>query len=96
MSFVLVVHMTVKEGSEDEATATMQELAEATRKEPGNEHYIPTQDPANPRSFLFYEQYADKAAFEAHGASPHFQELALGKLFGLMEGERVRSFYETL
>jgi quinol monooxygenase YgiN len=96
MSFVLVVKMLAQEGNEDEAAATMRQLAEATRKEPGCELYIPTQDPENPRSFLFYEQYVDKAAFEAHGASPHFQELAVGKLFGLMEGERVRTFYETL
>jgi quinol monooxygenase YgiN len=95
MSFVLVVKMLAQEGNEDEAAATMRELAEATRKEPGCELYIPVQDPENPRSFLFYEQYADKAAFEAHGASPHFQELAAGKLFGLMES-RERSFYETL
>jgi quinol monooxygenase YgiN len=96
MSFVLVVSMVTQEGKEDEALGVMRELAEASRKEPGNELYIPTQDPANPRSFLFYEQYVDKAAFEAHGASPHFKELALGKLFPLMEGERVRSFYETV
>jgi quinol monooxygenase YgiN len=95
MSFVLVVKMLAQEGNEDEAAATMRELAEATRKEPGCELYIPVQDPENPRSFLFYEQYVDKSAFEAHGASPHFQELALGKLFGLMES-RERSFYETL
>jgi quinol monooxygenase YgiN len=95
MSFVLVVKMLAQEGNEGEAAATMVELAEATRKEPGCELYIPSQDPENPRSLIFYEQYVDKAAFEAHGASPHFQELALGKLFGLMES-RERSFYETL
>ena len=96
MSFVLVVRMTAREGAEDEAVATMRELAEATRKEPGCELYIPTQDPENPRAFLFYEQYVDKAALEAHGASEHFERLAAGKLFGLMEGSRERTFYETL
>ena len=96
MSFVLVVRMTAREGVEDEAVATMRELAEATRKEPGCELYIPTQDPENPRAFLFYEQYVDKAALEAHAASEHFQELAVGKLFGLMESPRERTFYETL
>ena len=96
MSFVLVVRMTAQEGKEDEAVATMRALADATRREPGCEHYIPTQDPENPRSFLFFEQYVDKAAFEAHGASGHFKELALGTLFPLMEGDRERTFYETL
>jgi len=97
MSFVLVVKMPLaEEDTRDEALATMRELADATRKEPGCELYIPTQDPENPRAFLFYEQYADKEAFEAHGASPHFQELAVGKLFGLMESPRERTFYETV
>ena len=42
-----------------------------------------------------YEQYRDKAAFEAHGQTEHFQSIALGELFPLMEG-RERNFYETL
>ena len=95
MSFVLVVRMTAQEGTEDEAAATMRELAGATRQEPGCELYIPAQDPESSRSLLFYEQYTDKAAFEAHGASDHFQRLAVGKLFGLMES-RERTSYETL
>jgi quinol monooxygenase YgiN len=96
VSFVLVVRMTVMEGKEDEAVETMRELAEATRQEPGCELYIPTQSQENPRSFLFYEQYVDKAGFEAHGASDHFQRLAIGKLFPLLEPDRERTFYETV
>ena len=95
MSFVLVVRMKANEGSEERAVEVARELAEASRAEPGCEAYVPCQDPENPGSFLFYEQYRDKAAFEEHGASEHFQRLALGELFGLMES-RERSFYETL
>jgi quinol monooxygenase YgiN len=95
MAFVLVVRMTAKEGTEERVVALMEELAAATRQEPGCELYIPCRDPESPRTFLFYEQYKDKAAFEAHGASEHFQRLAAGELFGLMES-RERTFYETL
>ena len=95
MSFVLVVNITAHEGAEDETAATLRELAEASRQEPGCELYILTQDPENARVFLLYEQYADKAAFEEHGASEHFQRLALGKFPELLES-RERSFYETL
>ena len=95
MAFVLVVKMRVAEGNEDEALATMRELAEATRQEPGCVHYIPVQDPEDPRNVTFYEQYVDQAAFEAHGASEHFQRLAAGKLFGLLDS-RDRSFYQTI
>jgi quinol monooxygenase YgiN len=96
MSFVLVVRMRVKEGEEENALAVIRELASETRKEPGNEAYVPCVSQEDPRSILFYEQYADREAFEAHGASEHFQRLAVGRLWGLLDGERERIFYETL
>jgi quinol monooxygenase YgiN len=95
MSFVLVVRMKAKEGEDDRAAEIAAELAAATRGEPGCEAYVPCRDPEDPRSFLFYEQYRDKAAFEEHGASEHFQRLAPGGLFALMES-RERTFYETV
>lgn len=96
MSVVLVVRMRAQEGREQEVAAAIAELAEATRREPGCEHYIPCRSQEDARSFLFYEQYANKAAFEAHGASEHFQQLAVGKLFPMLEEGRERVFYETL
>lgn len=95
MSFVLVVRMKTKEGQEDRALEVMRELAEASRQEPGCEAYVPCRDPEEPGSFLFYEQYRDQAAFEEHGASEHFQRLAVGELFPLMES-RERTFFETV
>lgn len=95
MSFVLVVRMKAKEGDEERALEVIRALADATRQEPGCEAYIPCRDPEDPRSFLFYEQYRDKAAFEEHGASEHFQRLAVGQLWDLLEG-RERTFYETV
>jgi quinol monooxygenase YgiN len=96
MSVVLVVRMKVKEGEEENAIALVRELAEETRKEPGNELYIPCRAAEDPRSLLLYEQYADQAALEAHGTSEHFQRLAVNGLFGLLDGERERTFYETV
>jgi quinol monooxygenase YgiN len=95
MSFVLVVRMKAKEGSEERAAEIIPELAEASRKESGCELYIPCRDPEDPSTFFFYEQYRDKAAFEEHGATEHFQRLAVGEIFGLMES-RERTFYETI
>jgi quinol monooxygenase YgiN len=95
VSFVLVVRINVKEGLEEEAVATARELAAATRTEPGCEAYVPCRDPENPRSILIYEQYRDQAAFEEHGASEHFQRLAAGRLWEMLES-RERTFYETL
>ena len=95
MPFVLVVHMIAREGEEEQAASIIPELAAASRREPGCELYIPCRDPENPRAFFFFEQYRDKAAFEEHGSTEHFQRLAAGELFGLMES-RERTFYETV
>jgi quinol monooxygenase YgiN len=96
MSFVLVVRMRVKEGEEENALALIRELAVESRAEPGNEAYVPCVDPDDPRSILFFEQYLDMDAFEAHGGSEHFQRLAAGKLWDLLDGPRERTFYETI
>ena len=95
MAFVLVVRMTAREGEEERAAELIPRLVEGSRGEPGNVHYIAHRDPEDPRVFLMYEQYRDKAAFEEHGASDHFKQLALGELFPLMEDRR-REVYETL
>jgi quinol monooxygenase YgiN len=94
MAFVLVVVMKAEEGSEAEVEALIGELAEASRREPGNEHYLTCRDPEHPGTFLLYEQYRDREAFEAHGASEHFARLAAGRLFGLL-ASRERTFYES-
>jgi quinol monooxygenase YgiN len=95
MSFVLVVRMTVAEGNEERAAEIIPELAAASRGEPGCELYIPCRDAEDARTYVFFEQYRDRAAFEEHGATEHFQRLAAGELFGLMES-RERTFYETV
>jgi quinol monooxygenase YgiN len=95
MAYVLIARMTTRDGEEDRAAELIARLTEASNAEPGNVHYIPHRDPDDPRVFMLYEQYRDKAAFEEHGQTDHFQTLAAGELFGLMQ-ERERTFYETL
>jgi len=95
MAYTLVVRMTAPEGEQDHAEELIRRLGEASRQEPGVVHYIAHRDPEDPRVFLIYEQYRDQAAFEAHGQTDHFKEIALGELFPLLEN-RERAIYETL
>jgi quinol monooxygenase YgiN len=94
MAYTLVVRMTAPEGEQDHAEELIRRLGEASRQEPGVVHYIAHRDPEDPRVFLMYEQYRDKAAFEDHGQTEHFQTLGVGEIFPLMES-RERAFYET-
>jgi quinol monooxygenase YgiN len=95
MAYVLVARMIARDGEQDRAAQIIGELAAASREEPGVVHYIAHRDPEDPRVFLMYEHYRDKAAFEEHGQTEHFKTLGPGELFPLMES-RERNFYETL
>lgn len=54
-------------------------MREHTLKEPGNRAYeVHAESGAEPPAFILYEQYADRAAFDAHAASDHFAEHILG------------------
>ena len=45
----------------------------ASRAEPGCVSYTMYQNPHEPASFFFFEQWKDQAAIDAHFATPHFK-----------------------
>lgn len=95
MAFVLTAKWTAREGEGGRVADLLGRLAVPSREEPGCRFYQPCRDPENPAVFLIFEIYDDAAAFDTHGASEHFQQIAVGEAFGLLES-RERAFYETL
>jgi quinol monooxygenase YgiN len=95
MSYVLIVRLTARVGEEERVAQVISELAEATRDEPGCEAYVPCRETEDPRCFAIFERYRDPAAFEQHGKTEHFQRLAVGELWTLLES-RDRVFFETV
>jgi quinol monooxygenase YgiN len=95
MAFVLVAKWTAKAGEEERVRSCLERLAGPSREEPGCRFYQPCEDPEHPGTFLIFEIYDDAAALEAHGAAPHFLQIAAGEAFPLLES-RERTFYETL
>ena len=80
----------------DTVRQLMRQAAAAVRaNEPGNLLYLGHQDPADPAHFLFYEQYADQAALEAHRDSAHYQQLVVGQIVPLLT-ERTVTLYKLL
>lgn len=61
-----VATLSVKQELVEEFKAAMAEVMPKVRQEPGNHAYIGHQSPDDPTRFVFYEQYADQAAIEAH------------------------------
>ena len=83
---VVVARVTVKEGQEAAFTAVASVLVEATRKEAGCLFYTLYQSPMDPKSFIFYEEYKDQAAFEFHSNSDHFKAFA-GAIGEMLDGD---------
>jgi quinol monooxygenase YgiN len=66
-------------------------LTADTRKEPGCISYVPHFVEGDNTTVLIYEQYEDKAALDAHRASPHFAKYAIGGLFQLMKERQLEN-----
>ncbi|MES2222575.1 MAG: putative quinol monooxygenase [Acidobacteriota bacterium] len=67
----------------------VQQLATASRQEPGCISYIPHELAGDSSLVMIYEQYRDEAALEAHRATPHFHKYAIGGLFQWMKERSV-------
>jgi quinol monooxygenase YgiN len=94
MAYVVCATWIAKEGEADNVAAAVRNLAAPSKAEPGVLLYQAHRDPENPQVFFFYEQYADKAAYEAHVESDHFKQYGFGDAIPRLE-ERSRAFYET-
>jgi quinol monooxygenase YgiN len=78
------VRMKFKSEDRDEIHEALRALAEASRKEPGCATYIPHSVESDPDTVVIYEQYRDAAGLEAHRASAHFKQYAVGCLYQRM------------
>jgi (4S)-4-hydroxy-5-phosphonooxypentane-2,3-dione isomerase len=73
--FVIYVEFTLHEQSVSGFMPLMLGNAEASlRDEPGCERFDVLQVPGKPHEIVLYEIYKDKAAFQAHLKTRHFQE----------------------
>lgn len=73
---IIVARAAVKEGKEAAFIDAAKAVVKATRKEPGCISYTLYQSPMESSSFIFYEEYEDDAAIDAHANSDHFKIFA--------------------
>jgi quinol monooxygenase YgiN len=76
MAHVITIVATLRaaEGKADALAALLVEQAAVVRSaEPGCLIYRPHRSTRDPDVFLFYEQYVDDAAVEAHRKAPHLR-----------------------
>ena len=89
MTITLVAKLTAAEGKADELRAALIEMVgnvKANEAGKATAYSLHTSD-EDPNVFLFYEQYSDAAALEAHGKTAHMAAMG-GKLRdgGLLAG----------
>jgi quinol monooxygenase YgiN len=89
----LIAKLTVKAGKEQEFENAMKDVVPKVRAEPGNRAYTMCRAKDNPSTFMFYEEYVDKAAFDAH--RKHLGELGVD-LAAFLAGAPVLEFYDKL
>jgi quinol monooxygenase YgiN len=84
-----IVRMRFAQEDRKQVLEAVQQLAAASRQEPGCVSYIPHELAGDSGLVMIYEQYRDEAALEAHRASPHFHKYAIGGLFQWMKERSV-------
>ena len=95
MSFALVVKWTVREGELEHVEQALRNLAAPTRAEPGCEMWLPHRDLDDANVLFIYERYENRAAYDAHVESEHFERWGKGEALPRLES-RERGFFETL
>ncbi|MFE2411564.1 putative quinol monooxygenase [Kitasatospora sp. NPDC059408] len=82
-SISVIVTMKAKPGREAEMRAQARSMIEPSRAEPGCLSYNNYVDPEDPYSWVVIEEWASRAAFETHMASPHLAD-SLAKVGDLL------------
>lgn len=90
--YVVCARLIAKPGEEDTIVSAMRHLVPASRAEPGCLTYVAHRDIADPRRFMFYEQWADEDAFKAHLETEHYRRWVTETISPALEG-RERGMY---
>jgi quinol monooxygenase YgiN len=92
---VLVSRIVVRADAVTDVAKAVRAMTDPSRAEEGCLLYLGHQSADDERTFLFYEQWADEAALDAHRAMPHFRELVDGVIAPAIES-RQRDFYRII
>jgi quinol monooxygenase YgiN len=91
----LIVRYQAITGRGDEVAALLSRHAAATRAEPGCRQFVALRGTEDRDSFVLYEHYDNRAAFDAHLASPHYNGIAVAQIRPLLR-DRTLEFCEVV
>ena len=90
-----IARLPVQEEKVQEAIAAIKEFMVEVAKEEGTLFYTLNRDSKNPNTLVFMERYKDKAALDAHMASPQFKAF-LAKGMTLLAGQPEMTMMEEI
>lgn len=92
---LIVARWTAVPNQADKVAAILHRFLPRAQAEPGIKLFQISRGKDDAAQFLFYEVFADEAAFAAHQASEHFKTLILGEALPLLS-DRQRTQYILL
>ena len=92
---LVVAQWEAKQGEAEKVADILHRFLPQAQGELGVTLFLIGRSKENPAQFLFYELFADAAAFAAHQASSHFKTLIAGEALPLL-AKRERSQYTLL
>lgn len=89
MAYAVVARYHCEPADEAAVRAALLKVREHTRAEEANLAYEVHAEVDAPGSFVLYEQYADRAGFDAHKDAAHFKELIVETVWPLLTDRSV-------
>ena len=91
----IIAKLPIQEGKVEDAVQAVKDLMKEVAKEEGTLLYTLNRDAKSPNTLVFMERYKDKAALDAHGATPHFKAF-FGKSAAFLAGRPEITVMEEL
>jgi quinol monooxygenase YgiN len=92
---LVVAQWVAKEGQADTVAGILRRFQPLAQNDPGVKIFLIARGKENSAQFLFYELFADEAAFAAHQTTQHFKTLIAGEAVPLLS-KRERAQYSLL
>ncbi|MGZ5926733.1 MAG: putative quinol monooxygenase [Rhizomicrobium sp.] len=92
---LVVAQWETKDGQADAVADILARYLPQAQSDPGVKLFLIARAKDNPAQFLFYELFADAAAYEAHQARAYFKTLIAGQALALLS-KRERTQYSLL
>ena len=91
----IIVRYQANAGNGDQVAVLLSRHTAATRAEPGCRDFVALRGTEDPDSFVLYERYESREAFDAHLARPHFSDIAVARIRPLLR-DRILEFQEVI